>query len=102
MASIDVDELVNGWLLEKFVEGSYDPETDGPTDDLRVVSADADWDCGCWSSYTREDTFEMTAQIQTAAGVVDFKYGQWGDFPQFIEDLEIYRVNSVCSYEQED
>lgn len=113
MSAVDVDTVVSDWLISKWLERSanehdyraftrYDKATHGPVTDLRILTADADWDCFCYSSYTREDTFAMKAQIDTAAGVVDFEYGTWGDFPSFIEELDVYRTNDTCSYEQGD
>jgi hypothetical protein len=113
VSSIDVDSLVNEWLISKWLESSanehdyrqftrYDRSVHGPVSGLRVVTADADWDCGCYSSWTREDDFVMTAEISTAAGVVNFEYGRWADFPSFIEELDAYRNNDVCPYERDE
>nr|WSW58482.1 hypothetical protein OG513_07740 [Streptomyces sp. NBC_00998] len=114
MSAIDVDDLVNSWLLSMWLGHSadestygaptvrYDRRIHGPVEDLRVITADAGWDCGCWSSWTREDSFQLTAQIHTSVGVVDFTYGRWYDFPRFIQELHEYRVNSACRYEDGD
>ncbi|MFE5159136.1 hypothetical protein ACFRNT_11490 [Streptomyces sp. NPDC056697] len=113
MSTIDVDDLVSGWLISKWVEASanehdrreyvrYSYEAHGPVSALVVASADADWECGCYSSWTREDDFVMRAVIKTAAGDVDFEYGTWGDFPRFIEELDEYRNNTTCPYESEE
>lgn len=113
MSSIDVDELVAGWLISKWVEESqqtyvrrgfvrYDTDVHGPVFALSVASADADWECGCWSSWTREDDFVTRAVIKTAGGDVEFEYGRWVDFPRFLEELDAYRNNTVCPYESEE
>lgn len=113
MASVDIDVLVNKWLIARWLSASsstndfrdfvrYDESVHGPVRDLRVSSADADWDCGCYSSWTREDDFVMKALIETRAGQVTFEYGFWGLFPSFIEELDAYRNNTTCPYERED
>ncbi|GAB1326951.1 hypothetical protein [Streptomyces sennicomposti] len=111
MSVIDVDALVNDWLISKWLEESqgyhgrgfvaYDAAVHGPASGLRVRMADADWECGCWSEYTRDDTFVMKAVIETAAGVVDFEYGVWFDIPSFIEELDAYR-ESRCRYNEDE
>ncbi|WP_328742925.1 hypothetical protein OG436_29480 [Streptomyces caniferus] len=100
MSSIDVDELVAGWLISKWIEtAQYSYETHGSVSDLKVRTADADWECGCYSSWTREDDFIVKAVIETATGDVAFEYGRWGDFPRFIEELWEYQNNTVCHTE---
>ncbi|MGW0468320.1 hypothetical protein ACWDX6_24095 [Streptomyces sp. NPDC003027] len=112
MSTIDVNELVNSWLISQWLERSqwewwaersdntsFDVEVHGPASLLSVETADAGWECGCWSSWTRDDDFVMEAKIRTAAGVVTFKYGSWADFPSFIEELDIYRQSS-CPYDR--
>jgi hypothetical protein len=112
MSGIDVDDLVSSWLIDKWLERSSDPnnyqafvrysvDEHGPREALSIVTADADWECGCYSSWTREDDFILQAKIMTASGAVDFEYGRWGDFPSFIEELDAYQRNTVCSYENE-
>jgi hypothetical protein len=113
MTALDVDGLVNKWLINKWLTESsnpddyrdfvrYDAAVHGPVSGLKVSSADADWDCLCYSSWTREDEFVMTAVIATAAGDVEYRYGRWGDFPSFIEDLDAFRNNDTCPYEREE
>lgn len=97
-----LDEQVNGWILEKFFESSrYEPTIHGEHDDVTVVAADMGWDCGCYSSWTRDDDFRVTAKLATKGGNTEFTYGRWVDFPQFIEELDEY-INRTCYYESEE
>ena len=113
MSAIDADSLVSEWLISKWVESStdehdyrertrYDAKVHGPVAGLSVITADAEWECGCYSSWTREDDFIMRAVISTAVGDIHFEYGTWGDFPRFIEELHEYRTNDACRYEADE
>lgn len=96
-----IDELVNGWMLQKFVEsGMWNEETHGPRDAIEVVSVDQGWDCGCYSSWTREDTYELNATLKGEKGEFTYRYGRWGDFPSFITELDQYINNTECPYEK--
>lgn len=103
----DTDELVKRWLKDKFIEGGtfprYNPVEHGEPDEVELISSDMGWDCGCYSDYTRDDTFELTGVIKTADGKeVPIRYGRYGDLPQFIEELEAFENNEVCPYEDPD
>ena len=109
-----IDEQVNGWILQKFfslqprlyayhTSLGYNPEFHGPKDGITVVSADAGWECGCYSSWTRDDEYKVTAILQTSNGTqFEFVYGSWGDFPDFIEELGDYIYGNDCYYESEE
>lgn len=104
------DVLVADWLKAKFLASGdwgygypeYDKNKHGEPSEISVTSADAGWDCYCYSSYTRDDQFELTAIIKTRAGNVEFRYGRWGDFPDFIEELDEYRNGNECYYESQE
>lgn len=98
-----IDEQIKAWLIEKFlVDNMYSYSLHGGEDEISVIKADAAWECFCWSDWTRDDTFEVTALLSTRAGEVSFRYGYWGDFPQFIEELDEYINNNACPYESEE
>ncbi len=98
-----IDDQVKGWLKEKFLASrSYSPETQGGPDDIEILSVDQYWSCGCYSEYTRDDTFMMAAQIKGADGrEFTWSYGVWADIPSFIEELYEYINNNECPYEDE-
>ena len=106
------DERVNAWLLNKWIEESqnnrrwmrtrYNPDAHGPAESLTVITADGDWECGCYSEFTRDDQFILTAKIQTAAGPITYEYGHYGQLPDFIDELSDDVDNDVCPYENED
>ncbi|HEY6021915.1 MAG TPA: hypothetical protein VIY48_19225 [Candidatus Paceibacterota bacterium] len=103
----ETDKLVNAWLKEKFLAGDtwprYSPVDHGEPDEIEVIKTDMGWDCGCYSDYTRDDMFELVGSLRTPEGVsVSVSYGRWGSLPRFIEELDAFKSNEVCPYEQED
>jgi hypothetical protein len=95
-----IDEQVNAWLLEKFLNSSdYDKSVYGTAESIKVVTVDMGWECGCYSSWTRDDSFEMVAKFGSDSGTFEWRYGYWADFPSFITDLDEYINNEVCSIE---
>jgi len=109
------DDMVNSWIITKFIandgrqqsyEGSnpfrYNEDADGFFNDITVLEADMGWECGCYSSWTRDDDFEVKALIKTKSRTVEFIYGTWREFPDFIQELDEYQNNLTCPYEQED
>lgn len=104
---MNTDELVNHWLISKWIsdEGHasarYDIGIHGSLNEVQVITADAGWECGCYSSWTRDDDFRLKAVFQTKSGEVTFDYGCWGDFPSFIEELTEYSENN-CYYESDE
>ncbi|HEY6020049.1 MAG TPA: hypothetical protein VIY48_09150 [Candidatus Paceibacterota bacterium] len=104
------DDAVDQFIVSRFVgnegrfqyldgEHKYRPDEDGLPSEITVLQADMGWDCGCYSSYTRDDTFEITALIKTKSREIQFSYGNWGDFPSLITDLDEYINNYTCSVE---
>jgi hypothetical protein len=98
-----LDEHVNEWLKEKFLQSShYYPATMGEPEDISVLEADMGWECGCYSEFTRDDTFVFRAKIRKGDGTVfEWSYGHWWDLPSFIEELDEY-INDSCPYSEED
>lgn len=100
------DELVNAWLLQRFLDGAtiprYHPVEHGEHDEISVQSADADWECNCYSDYTRDDQFVVEGVLKVKNGSLRIRYGNYADFPVFIEELYAFQNNGVCQYEDED
>lgn len=109
------DDMVNSWIVTKFISNEgrqvpysgtpahrYDGNVDGFFNDITVLEADMGWECGCYSSWTREDDFEITALLQTKTRTVQFVYGTWREYPDFIQELAEYKNNETCPYERED
>ena len=109
------DEAVDQFIISKFMENDgrlqqfeqnnayrYSYEADGGPSDIKVEQADMGWECGCYSSWTRDDDFEITALIKTKSRTVQFIYGTWRQFPEIITELGEYINNDTCPYEQED
>lgn len=99
-----IDEKINAWLKEKFL-GSYDyyPQTQGAPEYITVVKADAGWECGCYSEFTRSDSFVMTATLKGANGrEFEWRYGRWGNLPDFIQELDEYLYGDNCPYLEDD
>ena len=103
------DRAIDDFIVAKFVsdEGlnpsqEYSPEVDGDQSDITVLQADMGWVCSCWSDWTRDDSFEITALVKTKGREVEFVYGTWGSLPYMIEELDEYCINDSCYYESED
>lgn len=98
-----VDDAVNAWILDRFKKsGKYVPDWHGPEDGLSVSRADAAWSCSCYSSWTRDDSYQIESVIGYWYGTKEMKYslGAWGDFPSFIHELSDYmELEDVCSVE---
>jgi hypothetical protein len=98
-----IDEQVNAWMKEMFLaSGQYVPDLHGTPDQIRVIAADAGWECGCYSSWTRDDGFELEAKMEGAHGYFLYRYGRWADFPDFIHDLDEYINGNGCYYESDE
>lgn len=103
------DEIVNRWFLTSWVSGDisnmtppYHPDEHGELKDLRVVSMDTTWECGCYSEYTRDDNELMAASVKTKRGNIEVHYGVWGQLPELINRLvDFGDLDDVCSIENE-
>lgn len=100
------DDLVNGWIKKKFLESrQYLNNTlrHGPPERIKVLSADVQSYCGCYSEYTRDDGVEMVALLEGHSGEFRFTVGLWGDLPEFIEELDSYKyAETDCPYDEDE
>lgn len=103
----EIDDLVNRWFLHEWTEGGagmypkYRPLKYGELDELEVITTDGDWECGCYSSWTRDDRQILTAKIKTRAGEVEIRYGTWEDFPDFVmRVIEFGDLEDSCRVER--
>lgn len=111
------NELVNEFLFEKFKEQSRDlyRTWNFDKDDIlpgyekhkhlvdcettTIRNAECDLECGCYSCYTRDDAFEMTAHIGCDCGVeLRFVYGYMWNLPDFITELDEYKETMAKCY----
>lgn len=99
-----IDDQVNGWLKEKFLQSSdYYPATQGDSDQIEVVRAEGSWECGCYSEYTRDDSFILTATLKGSNGrEFTWNYGYWSSLPDFITELDEYIDGNDCRYAEDD
>lgn len=104
---IDVDDLINRWFLNEWVNGTtghmrpdYNSFIHGPLESLEVIAFDASWECGCYSSWTRDDQQVITSKVKTKSGNVDIRHWTYGDFPELIERLQIFgNLEDACDIE---
>lgn len=95
-----IDQLVCDFILDKYMEEKHDPRTQGT---IEVLSVDTEWECGCYSEYTRDDQFVMTARLRDIDRdhEFDFAYGTWGDLPDMIAEIKDRKdLMSVCHIER--
>lgn len=99
-----LDEQVNTWIKQKFLNdsGQYNPIEHGEPEEIKVLQVDMGWSCCCWSSWTRDDDFEVKAQFEGPNGTFEYTYGTWSDFPKFIQELDEYINNTECYYESKE
>lgn len=100
------DRLVTNFIIAKFVQGDghpkYDAKWHGPIEDITVLEPQAEWECGCYSDYTRDDQFVMRAKLGTwVKHPIDFSYGTYGNLPEILRDLAEFEENLACPYESE-
>lgn len=81
------DDLVAAWLLAKFRERNYTHLSKCPEVVVRVAAHG--WDCGCYSEYTRDDFWSISAALSCphgaqAAFATDSSY----DLPDILEQLK--------------
>lgn len=101
------DELVNRWFLSEWTQGEghgfypeYRPLKHGEVEELEVVTADGAWQCGCYSSWTRDDQQKLIAIVKTRHGEIEVEYGVWGDFPDFVlRIIDFGMLEDYCSIE---
>jgi hypothetical protein len=114
---METNDLVNEFLLEKFrkdMQRVYRIEVGGyevpgydkekhlvKCETTSIRNVECGWSCGCYSCYTRDDYFEMSAHVGCDCGVeVRFRYGYMYNLPEFIEELDEYkRLSEICEHE---
>lgn len=104
----NIDDLVNRWFISEWTDPEgrygmhpkYDPVEHGPIENLKVITTDGEWQCGCYSSWTRDDEMVMTAEIAARNGSVMVEYGRWADFPEFVLSVISFgELEDACSIE---
>ena len=100
--NINFDLLTSNWVMSRFLDSwQYNKALHGNPSDMMIVNLDSGWSCGCYSEYTRDDRYELTATIRTRAGNVEFVYGSWGDLPSMIQELQdMEDLADHCSIER--
>lgn len=100
------DELVNRWFLDRWIKNEgyayprYRPLKHGEPEELEVITTDGGWECGCYSSWTRDDQQKLYAWVKTRHGEVKVEYGVWGDFPDFVRQvIEFGELEDYCRVE---
>ncbi len=106
---METNELVNEFLMDKFRKEAkqkfrfgmgendeypgYDKEKHlSRCESLSIQNVECDLLCGCYSCYTRDDSFEMTAHVGCGCGVeMRWIYGWMYDLPDFITELDDYK-----------
>lgn len=104
----EIDDLVNRWFIKEWTESDgagfypkYRPLKHGEVGELEVVTTDGAWECGCYSSWTRDDQQRLIAVIKTRHGEIEVEYGTWGDFPDFVlRIIEFGELEDYCSIER--
>ncbi|AVD99336.1 hypothetical protein SEA_BILLNYE_163 [Streptomyces phage BillNye] len=115
------NELVNEFLFEKFKEQAreqyrvwnFDKDDILPgyekhkhlvdCETTAIKNAECDLECGCYSCYTRDDSFAMTAHIGCDCGVeLRFVYGYMWNLPDFITELDEYKEAMAKCYHDGD
>ena len=117
---METNDLVNEFLLDKFRKEAkqrfrigvgknderpgYDKEKHlSRCDTLQVSNVECSIECGCYSCYTRDDSFEMTAHVGCDCGVeMRWVYGYMWDLPDFITELDEYKNMERDCYHEND
>lgn len=98
-----IDDKVADWLLEKFLwSRQYDKAKHGSIKNIRVLSVDTGWECGCYSEWTRDDSYVLTGRFTGDKGEFIWSYGYWADLPSFIRELDDYINGNDCPYDEDD
>lgn len=100
----DTNDYVNRWIIDKF-KAEY--STDGhlaTCPSLKVVGCEHGYECNCYSEYTRDDEWTMTATLGCDHGQTSvYRAFDWSSLPQVIEalrsdDLSVFE----CPYDDVD
>ena len=90
------DELVNQWALEQFRRETQDWKWDNrmlrhlrECQEAKVVWCHHEWGCGCYSEYTRDDEWRITARLECPHEGKDWQFLEvrWGNLPEILEEL---------------
>ena len=106
---MNADELVELWALGEYKSKyQYYDNTDYfhkynhlimcPT--VKALPINYEWECGCYSEYTRDDGFVTLFNIVCDCGVKDIfrrTGGDW-DLPDIIRQLDEYQSTQECPY----
>lgn len=76
----DPGEYLREYILKRFYE-NHSYAVPGAT----VKIADVEWDCGCYSEYTRDDAIYATAVVVNDGREIPVSYSY--DLPQMIRDM---------------
>lgn len=110
---MNADELVEVWALGEYKSKyryydnidyfhKYNHLINCPT--VKATPITFEWDCSCYSEYTRDDGFNTTFNISCACGVEDkfgMSTGAWS-LPDIIKQMDEYNSTQYCPYWEED
>ncbi len=105
MTGGNVDRMVEAWLVSEFRSNYPDDHLSScPTAYATIDHECTGWECGCYSSWTREDSFVVIYSVQCEHGNdVMGERSHWYNSPTSVyEQLDAYREGpeSVCHVEQ--
>lgn len=89
----DPDEYLREYILKRFYE-DYPFAAPGAV----VKTADVEWDCGCYSEYTRDDEIRATAVVISDGREIPLSY--FYNLPQMILDMAGEQDN--CQIEEDE
>lgn len=106
---MNADERVKVWALDKYLDKYKGYENTEyyhkfnhlktcPTAEAYPVRAE--WLCGCYSEYTRDDDFNTLFDIKCACGVEDTFSYMSSDYslPDILRELDEYDTTQECPY----
>lgn len=108
---MDIDDEVKNLIFRRYREASHFIHSSEwlhlvLCHEVQVEKADIEWECLCYSEYTREDQMTMVALINCPHGVEDkFAWGRHGDIPKILKELwqkAWLEETPVCVYEEDD
>lgn len=101
------DTLVDDWIIETFRE-KFDNNNWGQDGNAQhlvrngcyVIETDVSWECGCYSSWTRDDSKLMEARLgcRCCDRTYNWNYGYWYNMPEIIEEILSRRLPPLASY----
>lgn len=110
-----INQMVKDYILEKFKEEYSDPNTPRNDQDkyhlahcheTRVIDSDVEWECLCYSEYTREDNMQLLTRIACSEVTAVYSWQQWGNIPDILQQLydrsRREDLPKKCDYEGDD